>query len=266
MSIGFVLSGGGARGIAHLGILKALGEMGIRPTKIAGSSAGAIAGALVAAGKQPDEILDILQTTNLLRYLRPALSRLGLLKMDRAEDLLLKFFPENSFEALGIPLFVAATDLQDGCSVIFDSGPLVRPLMATCSLPGLFEPVLYQKRYFVDGGVLNNMPLGPLEPCCDLLIGSHVNPYGATDRPLNSMRSVLERSLSLAINKSSRQHFERYHLLFEPPALRNYTVFDIKKARELYRVGYLHAQGREAEIRRVVEERLNQPVRAAEVA
>ncbi len=240
MSIGLVLSGGGARGIAHLGVLKALDELGLRPTRIAGTSAGAIAGAMHAAGYSPDETLDILQSTTLLRFMRPAWSRMGLLKMDRTEDLFLKYLPDDSFEALKTPLFIAATDLQDGRSVIFDSGPLVRPLMASCSLPGLFEPVIYQKRLYVDGGVLNNMPLDPLEPCCELLIGSHVNPFGTTDRPLTSMRSVLERTLYLAINKTSQQQFARYHLLIEPPALVNYTVFDIKKARELFRVGYLY--------------------------
>lgn len=265
MSIGFVLSGGGARGIAHLGVLKALDEMGVKPDKIAGSSAGAIAGAMTAAGYSPDETLDILQTTNLLRFMRPAFSRMGLLKMDRAEELLLKHLPENSFEALRTTLFVAATDLQDGKSVIFDTGPLVRPLMASCSLPGLFEPVLYQKHYYVDGGVLNNMPLDPLEPCCDLLVGSHVNPFGTTDRPMNSMRAVLERTLYLAINKSSQQQFARYHLLFEPPALCNYTVFDIKKARELFRVGYLHTRDREAEVMQVMEARLNRAPQPVEV-
>lgn len=243
MKIGFVLSGGGARGIAHLGVLKALDEMGLKPDHIAGSSAGAVAGAMFAAGYSPDETLDILQSTNLLRFVRPALSRMGLLKLDKCEDLYRRYLPEDTFEALHLPLTIATTDLMGGKTVYFNEGPLIRPLLASCCLPGVFEPMLHQQRFYVDGGVLNNMPLDPLEECCDFFVGSHVNPFGTTERPITSMKGVLERTLYLAINKSSQQQFAKYHLLIEPPALKNYTVFDIKKAREIFRVGYVYTRG-----------------------
>ncbi|MCY7349364.1 MAG: patatin-like phospholipase family protein [Cytophagaceae bacterium] len=242
MNIGFILSGGGARGIAHLGVLKALDEMGLRPTRIAGTSAGAIAGAMTSAGYTPDEVLDILQTTNLMRFMRPAFNRMGFLKLDRLEALYRKYLPDDSFESLKIPMTIAATDLMGGQTVYFNSGSLIRPLMASCCLPGIFEPILYQKRLYVDGGVLNNMPLDPLEDCCDLFVGSHVNPFGITERPITSIKSVMERSLYLAINKSSQQQFAKYHLLIEPPELKNYTVLDVKKAREIFRVGYLYTR------------------------
>ena len=85
MKLGLALTGGGARGIAHLGVLKALLEQGIQPTMISGVSAGAIAGALYAAGYHPDEVLDIIISTNMFRFLRPAMSRVGILKMERTE-------------------------------------------------------------------------------------------------------------------------------------------------------------------------------------
>jgi len=93
MKIGLVLSGGGARGIMHLGVIKALNEQGIVPDFIAGTSAGAIAGALVAHGYSPDEVLQILLKTNFLKYLRPSFSAPGLLKMDKVEDLYLQLPP-----------------------------------------------------------------------------------------------------------------------------------------------------------------------------
>lgn len=240
MTIGFVLSGGGARGIAHLGVLKALDELGLRPGRIAGTSAGAIAAAMTAAGYSPDEVLEILQTTSLMRFMRPAFNRMGFLKMDRLEALYQKYLPDDSFESLKVPVTIAATDLLEGRTIYFNSGSLIRPLMASCCLPGIFEPILHQKRLYVDGGVLNNMPLDPLEDCCDLFVGSHVNPFGITERPITSIKAVMERSMYLAINKSSQQQFAKFHLLIEPPELKNYTVLDVRKAREIFRIGYLH--------------------------
>jgi NTE family protein len=154
MKIGLVLSGGGARGIAHLGVVKALQEMGIPFDQIAGTSAGAITGALIAQGYSPDESLKIIESSSFVRHLRPAWNRMGLLRIDTAIDLYRKYLPHDSFEALQIPLHVLAVDLNDGEQVVFESGELIRPVLASCCLPGIFEPMLINKRQFVDGGVL----------------------------------------------------------------------------------------------------------------
>ena len=103
MTVGLVLSGGGARGIAHLGVLKALQEKKIKISGISGCSAGSIVGAMFAAGYSPDHIFEIVVSTATLRAMRPAWSRSGLLKMQRAEEVYLKYIPHNSFERLKIP-------------------------------------------------------------------------------------------------------------------------------------------------------------------
>src|SRR4051812_29128314 len=131
MKIGLALSGGGARGVAHLGVLKALLEHGIEPAMISGVSAGAIAGSLYAAGYQPDEILEIIISTKMFRFLRPAMSRVGILKMDRTDAIYLKYLTGNSFEALKIPLIVSATNLNRGETVYFDRGELIKPIQAS---------------------------------------------------------------------------------------------------------------------------------------
>ena len=178
MKIGLVLSGGGARGIMHLGVIKALNEQGIVPDFIAGTSAVAIAGALVCHGYSPDEVLQILLKTNFLKYLRPSFSAPGLLKMDKVEDLYLQLLPHNSFAQLKTPLIVAATDIEQGEIVYFDQGELIRPLMASSCLPGIFAPVNFQKRMLVDGAVLNNLPIEPLlDRQADFLIASNCNPH-----------------------------------------------------------------------------------------
>ena len=255
MKIGLALSGGGARGIAHLGVIKALLEMGIRFDQIAGTSAGAITGALHAQGYTPDESLKIIESSSFVRHLRPAWNRMGLLRLDMIVDLYKKFIPHDSFEGLQIPLHVVAVDLNDGELTIFDQGELIRPVLASCCLPGIFEPMLINKRQFVDGGVLNNLPVDVIENKVDLLIGSHCNVLGPR-KPIRSMRGVIERSLVLAVQSKTRERFSKCNVLIEPPQLSQYSTTDISKARELFRIGYQYTHSMAAD----VEKALNGPI------
>ena len=241
MKIGLVLSGGGARGVAHLGIIKALSEQGIRPSVISGTSAGSLVGAMIASGYEPDDVLDILVSTSFWKMFRPALSRMGIFKIENTTSIFLKYLSHNSFEALSIPLIVAATDILEGQTVYFSSGELIKPILASCCLPGIFEPIRYKHHLLVDGGVLNNIPLEPIEDKCDYLIGSHVNPYGVKQE-VKSVKDVLQRSLYLSVNNHSRGKASRFDLFLEPTELKNYEVFDLKGAREIYRIGYRFAK------------------------
>lgn len=255
MKIGLVLSGGGARGIAHLGVVKALQEMGIQFDRIAGTSAGAITGALIAQGYSPDESLKIIESSSFVRHLRPAWNRMGLLRIDTAVDLYKKYIPHDSFEELKIPLHVLAVDLNDGEQVVFEQGELIRPVLASCCLPGMFEPMLINKRQFVDGGVLNNLPVEIIENKVDFLIGSHCNVLGPR-KPVTSMRGVIERSLVLAVQSKTKERFAKCTVLIEPPQLAQYGTMDISKARELFRIGYQHTRSMANQI----EKSLEQPV------
>ena len=251
MKVGLVLSGGGARGIAHIGVIKALLEQGVQIDRISGTSAGAIVGALFAHGYPPDEILKIIETAGFMRHLRPAWSRMGLLSLHTVVDLFRTFIPHDRFEELTIPLHVTAVDLNEGEQEVFDTGELVRPVLASCCLPGIFEPFLIHKRQFVDGGVLNNLPVEPLEHKVDFIIGSHCNPFGIT-RPITSMRGVVERSLILAVQAKTKERFSRCDLLIEPPQLADYDVRDLRRSRELFRIGYQYAKGLAVRIEKTI--------------
>ena len=253
--IGLVLSGGGARGIAHLGVIKALQEMGIRFDQIAGTSAGAITGALLAQGYSPDESLKIIESSSFVRHLRPAWNRMGLLRLDMIVELYKKYIPHDSFEGLQLPLHVVAVDLNEGELTVFEHGELIRPVLASCCLPGIFEPMLINKRQFVDGGVLNNLPVDVIENKVDFLIGSHCNVLGP-HKPIRSMRGVIERSLVLAVQSKTRDRFAKCNVLIEPPQLAQYSTTDISKARELFRVGYQYTRSMAADI----DKALNRPV------
>ncbi len=241
MKIGLVLSGGGARGIAHLGVIKALLEQGIAISCLSGTSAGAIAGALTAAGYLPDESLKIIESSSFVRHLRPAWTRMGLLRIDTAIDLYRKYIPNDSFEALNIPLHVAAVDLIGGELVIFEKGELIRPVLASCCLPGIFEPLLINKKQYIDGGALNNLPVEPVLGKVDYIIGSHCNPFPA-NKPIRTARGVIERSLVLSVRSKTKERLDQCNFVIEPPALVDFSVSDLRYAREIFQAGYRHAR------------------------
>jgi NTE family protein len=236
MKIGLVLSGGGARGFAHLGVLKALAEQGIVPEIISGVSAGALAGALYGAGHTPDQALQIFLSTKLHRFFRPSVSMRGFLKMKSFRKLYETYLPAQ-FEELSLPLLVGATDIQAGKMVYFSEGPLVEPLMASCCIPVMFEPMLIDGRIFVDGGIVNNLPAETLLNRCDFIIGVHANPC-PPGQALTSMRTVLERSLLLAIQAGIKDQVRLCDVYIEPPALCQFTTLDSSRAREIFDVGY----------------------------
>lgn len=235
--IGIALSGGGVRGIAHLGVLKALNEKGIFPTKVSGTSAGAIAGAMYCHGYAPEEIKDIIVKTNYFKFMRPAISWTGILKMDIVESLYQKYLPDNDFASLKIPLSVAATDIKRGKVVYFSEGSLIKALMASSCIPGMFDPIAIGDNYFVDGGVLNNLPVEPLDGFCDVIIGVNCNQLPELHN-IKNIKNLIERSVIMSMNYNVYSRKSKCDFFIEPPGLARFGVFDIKKANEIFEAGY----------------------------
>ncbi len=156
-TIGLVLGGGGARGFAHIGVLRALEERGWTVAAVAGCSMGGIVGALYAAGNAPGAIRDIFAGLSYARLVDPP--RRGALLGGRGfARALARWLPER-FEGLRIPLAVTAVDVQDGEIVVLREGALVEALRATAAVPGVFEPVEIDGRILIDGGILNSVPV-----------------------------------------------------------------------------------------------------------
>jgi NTE family protein len=236
MKIGLALSGGGAKGFAHLGVMKGLLEQGFQPQIISGVSAGAVAGALYAAGYHPDKILEIFIASKFYRFMRLSISFTGLLRMERVEKLYERYLPAT-FEELKLPVIVSATDLQAGKTVFFNKGSLLKPLIATCCIPGMFEPMRIDGRMYVDGGILNNLPVEPLAGQCDYIIGVHTNPIDP-EMPLKSIRAIMERTLLLAVQNNVKERAAKCDLVIEPPTLHQFTSYDGRKARQIFEIGY----------------------------
>lgn len=235
--IGLVLSGGGARGFAHLGVIQALNEAGIFPDVISGTSAGALVGVLYADGHTSMEILKMLNTGSRLDYMRPALPREGLLQINRIIKILKSKLRAKTFKELKIPLFVSATDLNNGKAIYFSDGDLIDPVIASASIPVLFQPVKINNISYVDGGVLDNLPIRPIENKCKILIGSFVNPVGYVEK-ISGLISIAERTFMLSMSKEIYEKAKKFDLFIAPQELRNYKILDPEKACELFEVGY----------------------------
>jgi len=237
MKIGITLSGGGARGIAHIGVLKALEEIGVEISLISGTSAGAIVGSLYAHGYKPEEILSIIQKVSVFKSVKPAWTWVGLLSLEGLKDVFLKYIPENNFESLKIPLTVAATDIKKGEVVYFSKGELIPCVMASSCVPAVFAPISFDGKLLVDGGVLDNLPVKPIRKQCDLLIGSHCNPIGS-DFDAKNLRTIIERSLLMAVNGNTQKSRELCDVFIEPSDLSKFTGFGLSKAQEIFDIGY----------------------------
>lgn len=234
---GFVLSGGGARGFAHLGFIQALNEAEIFPDVISGTSIGAIIGVLYADGYTPEEILKLMSSGSRLDYLRPALPREGLLQINGIIKILKTNLRAQTFNELKIPLYVTATDLNNGKAVYFSDGELLNPVIASASIPVLFQPVIINNISYVDGGVLDNLPIYPIEQQCKVLIGSFVNPVGF-EKKISGLINIALRTFMLSMTKEILLKAMKFDLFVAPLELRNYKFLDPEKAGELFSIGY----------------------------
>jgi NTE family protein len=188
-------------------------------------------------GYTPDEILKIIVDTNYFKFMRPAISLTGILKMDSVGSLFKLYLKHDDFAKLKIPLTVAATDIKKGKVRYYSEGELIRPIMASSCIPGMFDPVVIGNSYLVDGGVLNNLPVEPLEGTCDYVIGVNCNQL-PEESNVSNMKKLIERSVIMAMNYNVYSRESKCDYFIEPPGLGRYGVFDIKKASELFGVGY----------------------------
>jgi len=253
--LGIVLSGGGSRGLAHAGVLRALAEEGIAPECIAGTSSGALIGALYAAGYGYSEMLGFFEVANPFRLSRVALRKPGWIDSVKIGGDFATWFPENSFEALGKRLFVAATELASGRLEIFATGELILPLVASCSIPFVFTPVAIDGRTYVDGGVLDNFPIEPLLGLCEVILGVYASPLSECRvETLRSTRAILQRTFEVASYHASKRKFHEADLMLSPPELADFATFDTRRHAEIAEVGYRATRQRMAEIVALLEE------------
>lgn len=230
----FVLSGGGVRGVAHLGVLRALAERGIVPGAISGTSAGALAGALIADGYTPREVLDLV----LPELRRSVLVRRRGLASRRIRAFLEEVLRHRTFAELEIPLYVSATNLERGGQHVIHDGELIPALMASCAIPLVFPPVQVGGVFHVDGGLSNNLPVEPFRDRLDSVVAVHVNPLPPFDPSKRGVLRNMDRIWHLNFREMVMRSARGCFLFIEPPGLARYNMFELGKAAVIEEIGY----------------------------
>jgi NTE family protein len=197
--VGVALSGGGMRGLAHLGVLQVLEEAEVPVDVVAGTSMGGIIACLYAAGIPIQDLIAFGKKFGIMDLASPDLKWRGLFGHEKTASLLADLLGDEdvAFEDLGIPAAVVCADIETGELVILDEGPLIPALLATSAVPIVFSPVYYQGRWLVDGGVLDNLPVDVVcrlgaerilgvnvPPCVDLSLDDEKKSQGLSLRGL----------------------------------------------------------------------------------
>lgn len=280
-TVGLALGGGGARGYAHIGVLRVLQRHEIPVSAVAGTSMGAVVGAAFAAGHDLGRLQNLLKELDLNRLLHFPRRSLRRLITNTATDVftgrrdwrhaelpttqtLIEFFRLFSrhltFEELGIPLAVVTTDIDTGERVVLREGPIDRALAATVSLPGIHYPVQWGDRYLVDGGLVDNLPVSSAaELGADRVLAVDVEAPLKDDPALTSM-DVLLRAEKILLRELNRLRLERDRermgdrlLLIHPPAL-DVNALDLDEVDGPVQSGAVEAERQLSRIRALLRE------------
>jgi NTE family protein len=235
--LGIALSGGSARGFAHIGVLKALEEHGIEPEIIAGTSMGALVGVLYAAGLKPDEIKDIVSQGPIIKMVRPAWLKMGLFKVTELRKILEKHIEKDDFSVLKKPFCLVVSNINKGEKEVIREGALFDYVLASCAVPVIFAPQIINNTTYIDGGLYENLPSSAVRDHCKTLLGVHVN-YLTYQESFHNIKEIAERSFSLNIQKNVKPSMKLCDHLIDPPKMSQFSLWDFDKADEIIETGY----------------------------
>lgn len=267
--IGLALSGGGARGFAHIGVLKIFDELGVKPAYVSGCSMGAIIGTLYCMGYSAEQIEEKVDEMTVKKIIKLLLGRKS--NSGKIEHFLNVLFEEKSFEDLDIPLYVNAVDINTGEEIIFNKGNLARAVRASIAIPMVFRPVVINGRVLVDGGIKNNLPVNILiEQNVDKVIGVYVNRthIGGTsieevgakgnDKKAPSFAKVLDRSIAIIqSNENIINYYRSTCDVFVNMNLEKFGILDFTKKDKIMRIGEKTAREYKKEIELAFKSQIN---------
>lgn len=245
-SIGLVLSGGGSKGLAHAGVIKFLEEQKIKPSQVAGTSAGSIVGALHAWGKTPEEILEFFKSIYLFHWKHLTFKKAGLIDSESFRIYFESVFKDATIGDMKIPVQITATDMVRGKLKIF--GPktkIVDAILASSAFPGILSPYEIDGNIYSDGGILNHFPTDVLQGQCETIIGIYVSPIQKIEaKDLRSIKAVTTRAFDILSANSNIHKFNMCDWVIEPKDLCLYSTFETSKIKmdQVFNIGYQAAK------------------------
>lgn len=199
-SLGIALGGGGARGIAHIGVLRAIEENGIQVSYISGTSIGALVASYYAFGKSIDDISDIGEALDFTSVIGLSLQKRGLFSTRSLEKMIIRDLGDVDIADAKIPLAICTTDISTGEQVILERGNLAKAVCASTAIPGIFVPVEIDNRILVDGGISENVPVSLLDKMgAGFTIGVSLNAHQEYSPP-KDMIAIMSNAIDIAID------------------------------------------------------------------
>lgn len=239
--VGLALGGGAVLGAAHVGVLKAIEEHDIKISFIAGTSIGAFVAAFYAFNKKSVDISEIASKLKWIDVSEISLSRYGLLSNEKLGELIKEYVGGKKIEDAEIPLAMIATDIASGKKVVIKKGPLAKAVMASTCIPGIFNPVEFEKKLLVDGGIVENIPINTVkEMGADYVIGVDLNAKNQYEKPGNIL-DVIINSFHFTLMAAAKYQTESADLLITPD-LSDFNMTDPDQVEDLIEQGYKDAK------------------------
>lgn len=252
--VGLALSGGAARGFAHLGVLKVLAEHRIPIDFVAGTSAGSFAGAAFAAGMTIEEIVEMSRNVSWASISGLSASPRSLLTNAKMAKLIKKKFPVHTFEDMKIPFAAVACDLDTGKEVVFkDRGDVAIAVRASCAIPGVYSPIKHEGHFLVDGGIITPMPSETVKNMgADIIIAVDVLASGSSyfTRPNTLLGVMLQSALTVIKAASEAQHYHADVVII--PEVAHLRPDQLGRLDEFIELGEKAALSKIDEIRRLI--------------
>lgn len=235
--LGLVLSGGGAKGFAHLGVLQALHENHITFNAYSGTSAGAIVAAFLANNIKPYHAFTELNSKNVFDFGKIHLPIDGFLSLNGLIDSLETLLPFKKIEDCPNELYIAATNLLDGKIEYFNTGNIALSVAASASIPVLFSPTYINNKPYADGGIIDNLPVEPLKNKVQHIVAINISPIQPINE-LSGIRAIAERSFQLGINAATRENLKSCDVVITPKGMREFDSLSSSAAEQIFEAGY----------------------------
>ncbi|WP_026675986.1 patatin-like phospholipase family protein [Fictibacillus gelatini] len=234
--IGLALGSGGARGFAHIGVIKAVREAGIPIDLIAGSSMGALIGAMVGLGHTNESLIKLASLFKRKYYMDYTIPKMGFISGKKIKELIRLLTHNKNIEDSLIPLAIVATDLLKGEKVVFTKGSMADAVRASISIPGIFVPEKINNRLLVDGGVIEKVPVEVVkEMGADIVIAVDISQFRA-EPVITSIFDVISQSIDIMQREIGRRHEIASDIMIRPP-VEQYSSTTYKNVNEIIELG-----------------------------
>lgn len=236
--VGLALGSGGAKGIAHIGVLRALQNANVKVDYISGTSVGAMVASMVAFNVNLDVVAEIAKSMTLAQITTFKLSKTGFFTADPLKEILIEHLGEVNIEDAAIPLSIVATDINTGEEVIFTEGPLADAVCASASIPGVYIPMQLNGRTLVDGGIVQSVPVQAVKSMgAGVIIASQLGGVGAYEEPKNVL-DVMRNAFDIALSHRTQEELKQADLLIAMD-LSDFSIADnTDRYDELYAIGH----------------------------